>query len=591
MMARIYPRFLLPLGLLILAGCGPSGSSRSQQGHALPASHLVADCEPGRTGGKFVLASSGMPSTFNPLLVADDASDNVIRLLFSSLVTLDPKDGVAKPALAESWSVAADQKTWTFKLRLGVRWSDGHFLTADDVVFTWYNIMYNPNFNRMTYDLFRINGKEFSVTRTDDQTVVVVTPEVFAPFLEFFGTVPILPKHVLETLTKNHAFSSVYSTNSPVSLLVGSGPYRVKEVNHGKWTLLERNPEYWVADREGHRLPYFDEVMFLPVNGQVGEEDLFLAGKSDACDAINPEDYSKFKQAEGTRFKTLDVGPGSERDFLWFNLNTGATPSGLPIVNPAKLKWFRDKHFRQAISCSIDRARIVREVYHGRAQAATGFVSGESPRWNNPNVPQYNFDPARAKALFAEAGLQDRNGDGVLEDAEGHPVEFSLISNAGNPLRERAALQIQDDFKKAGIRMGLDKVDFRVLVERINQSFNYEAALMGLGGGSPEPASQVNVLRSSEELHQWFPLQRSPSTPWEGRIDALMDAQMRTLDYAQRKKDYDEVQAILAEELPLIYTVTPFWGAAVRNDVGNVRPSSMMRHRVTWNLEELYFKK
>jgi peptide/nickel transport system substrate-binding protein len=128
------------------------------------------------------------------------------------------------------------------------------------------------------------------------------------------------------------------------------------------------------------------------------------------------------------------------------------------------------------------------------------------------------------------------------------------------------------------------------LVEKINFTFDYEAALMGLGGGGTDPASQANVLHSSEDLHQWFPRQQTPSTEWEARIDSLMDAQMRTLDPAERKKAFDEVQAILAEELPMIYTVAPFAFAAVRPDLGNVQPSVLSSFRVTWNLEELFRK-
>jgi peptide/nickel transport system substrate-binding protein len=134
-------------------------------------------------------------------------------------------------------------------------------------------------------------------------------------------------------------------------------------------------------------------------------------------------------------------------------------------------------------------------------------------------------------------------------------------------------------------------MDYRTLLERINGTFEYECALMGLGGGGADPASQLNVLRSSDELHQWFPLQQTPSTDWEARIDSLMEAQMRTLDFAQRKKCFDEVQVILAEELPMIYTVAPFTAGAIRPDVGNLRPAVLSPYHLTWNLEELYFKK
>ena len=168
-------------------------------------------------------------------------------------------------------------------------------------------------------------------------------------------------------------------------------------------------------------------------------------------------------------------------------------------------------------------------------------------------------------------GIQDRSGDGVMKDADGNPIEILFYSNTGNPLRERAAALVVEDLKNSASSPFMAR-NLRRLLERINATFDYECALMGLSGGGNDPASQINVLRSSEELHQWFPCQKTPSTDWEARIDTLMDAQMRTLDSAERKKCFDEVQFILAEELPMINTVSPSACAAIRSGVGNVQP-------------------
>jgi peptide/nickel transport system substrate-binding protein len=307
---------------------------------------------------------------------------------------------------------------------------------------------------------------------------------------------------------------------------------------------------------------------------------------------VRAQYYEKMKQASvGKPFQVLDLGVGSERDFLWFNQNTGTNGAGKPLVKPAHLKWFRNEKFRQAVSCAINREQLVREVYGGRAQPSYGFLSLENQKWNNPNIPRFAFDPARARALLAEIGMQEHDGTGMLEDAEGNALAIPFYSNTGNPLREKAAALIVADLQRVGIKLLYLPMDFRSLVERINVSFDYECALMGLGGGGGDPASQMNVLRSSEELHQWFPRQPTPSTAWEARIDSLMDAQMSTLDFAQRKKDFDEVQAILAEQLPMIYTVAPYAAAAIRSDVGNVRPAVLSPYHLTWNLEELFFKK
>jgi peptide/nickel transport system substrate-binding protein len=578
------------VALLLASGCGKPSAPTAPAAHPL-SSPAVAPCEPGRPGGRLTLAVFGVPRTFNPLLAQDGASDEVVRLLFGSLVDLDLVTAEARPALAQSWSVAPDSRTWTFKLRPGVRWCDGQPLTADDVVFTWNDVMYNPDMNRMTYDLFRIHGTNFTVSKVDDLTVRVVTPEVFAPFVEYFGGVPILPKHAIGEAVRARRFLSVYPITARPQQIVGSGPYRVKQSQPGEFVLLERNPEYWVVDKQGGRLPYFDEVLLrVPTNEP--PPTMFLKGECDVFERARPEMYPEFKAAEaGGKFRLLELGVGTEREFLWFNQNTGVNTNGQPLVNPVRLAWFRNRTFRQAVACAVDRDRMAREVYGGRAQPIYGFISAENQRWNNPNVPRFAYDPARARTLFAAAGLQDRNGDGILEDAAGHAVEFTIYSNAGNAQREQCAGILAADLRQLGVRATLQLLDFRALVQKINLTHDYECVLMGLAGGGADPASQLNVLKSDAVLHQWFPSQARPSTEWEARLDRLMDAQMRTLDFAQRKQYFDEAQQILAEEQPMIYTVAPFNFAAVRPDLANVRPSVLTPYRVTWNLPELYFKK
>ena len=588
-------RICLLLWLCFLVGCSksPTPISPAAAVHPIPPTPLVSQAEPGQFGGRFTIALPFSPKTLNPIQAGDGFSDNIIRLLYAPLVNLNWLTQEPGPGLAESWSVEPDQKTWTFKLRRGVYWSDGKPFNADDVIFTWNEIMYNPDINKGTYNVFRINGKNFEVTKIDDYTVRVVTPEVFAPFLEFFGTVWILPQHALQDAARERRFLLAYDLRSPPQKIVGCGPFRVKQIDRGTSILLERNPEYWVTDKQGRRLPYFDEILFVFGGGRGTDAILFVNGKSDAYEILRPELLEAFQEEASTnaRIRIVELGIGSEREFFWFNQNTNAAPDGKPLVNLVKLKWFRNQKFREAISCSIDRERMAREVYQGRAKAVYDFISTDNRKWNNPNVPRFAFDPARARALLAEIGVQDRTNDGLVEDADGNIVEFNLLSNKGNPARDKAARMIQEDLKKIGIKLNFEPIEFEALRQKVDNTFDYEAALMGLGGGGIDPASQMNVLKSGEDLHQWFPLQKTPSTEWEARIDALMDSQMRTLELAQRKKAFDEVQVILAEQAPMLYTISPLSYAAIRSDIGNLRPSVLTPYRLTWNIEELYFKK
>lgn len=584
---RVWP--VLALASLLPAGCKPPTPPPASQEIAPVPSPAVAECEPGRRGGRLTVAMAGAPRTFNPVLAQDGASDQIVRLLFSSLVQVDLIRQAVRPALAEHWSVAEDGRTWTFRLREGLRWSDGQPLTAEDVVFTWNEVMYRREINPTSHELFRIDGKPFEISRVDQRTVRVVTPGVFAPFLEFFGGVPVLPKHVIGAAVQAGRFLGVYPVTARSNQIVCSGPFRLRESQPDRLVLLERNPHFWMVDRSGQRLPYLDEVLLVAAApGALAA--LFLEGKSDVFERARPEDHERLRAAATNGFHLIELGIGTEREFLCFNQNPGADAQGRPLVAPHKLRWFRNRFFRQAIACAVNRERMAREVYGGHAEPLHGLVSSENPKWNNPNIPRFDYDPARARALLAQAGLQDRNGDGRLEDVEGHAVEFTLLTNLGNAQRERCAGILAEDLRALGILMRMERIEFAALVERINERFDYECVLMGLAGGGLDPASQLNVLKSSEDLHQWFPRQARPSTDWEARVDELMEAQMRTLDFAERKRLYDEVQAILAEEQPMIFTVAPRHFVAVRSGLANVRPSVLTPYRVTWNLEELYWR-
>ena len=668
-------KFLLPLGLLAaVAGCGdkPVAGPQATANYPLPEPPLVAKCEPGQFGGRLVIATFGDPKSFNPITANEGSSQDIYRFVFSGLTTLDEETQVVGPSLAESWSVEPDQKTWTFKLRRGLRWNDGQPLTAADVAFTWNDVIYNPQINNVTRDLFMIDGKNFMVTNVDEVTVRVVTPDVYAPFLEAFGAVPILPKHVLNRVPAGK-FGSAYGIDTPPGQIVGSGPFRIKKFKPAEFTLLERNPYYYAVDQKGQRLPYLDNVIYTVVPDMNTMSERFIAGECDVLEMVRPDEYERYKteSAKG-RFHLHDLGLGLERGFFWFNQNTnqmanvqitsdppgaeitwhnisvgqlpqqkkvtlggaevtvkfpgaaeerktialssgqalpaifqftagkleihrdlagGAAVLGVPIVEPKKLKWFRDVKFRQALSYAVDRPSIIKSIYAGRARPNYGIETEGNKKWYNSAIATYPFDLEKARAILAEIGIKDRNGDGLLEDADGHKIEFVLNTNTGNNVREKIALLVQADLKKLGISLIFQPVEFNSIITRVDSSYDYDAILLSLGGGGIDPISSMNVLKSDWFTHQWFPRQRWPATDWEARIDFLMNAQVKTLDFAARKKIFDEVQAIMAEQVPMIYTVTPVSYCAVKANIANTRPTVLSYYRATWNVEELYLKK
>lgn len=580
-----------------LSSCGKKVETTSAAGsttnYPLSDPPLVATCQPGEPGGRLVVASAWSPKTFNPITANEQSSLDVVRLMFASLLGFDVPSQQVEPGLADWWTNSPDGKTWTFHLRKNLRWSDGAPLTADDVVFTCNDIIYNPKIDNVTRDLFIVDGKKFTVTKVDDLTIQVVTPEIYAPMLENFGGgVTILPKHLLAKSVADGTFLSAYGINWKPQDIICSGPFRLKEYKPAQYTLLERNPYFCEVDSNSQHLPYLDNVVYTVVPDMNAINLGFLSGESDADDFIHPDAYDQFKAAAAKgRIKLEEPGIGLETTFFWFNENTNVnSQTGKPNVDPLKLKWFRNTKFRQACSYAIDRDAIIQSVYSGRAVANCGFVTPGNKKWYNPNIKNYPYNPTKALELLREIGIEKRNGDDFLTDADGHRIEFVLNTNTGNNAREKAAILIQSDLQKLGFKVTFQPVEFNTLIDKIDVSYDYDCILLGLGGGSTDPSSSMNVIKSNGFTHQWFPRQNAPSTDWEARLDYLMDAQMKTLDFAERKKDFDEVQEILSEQQPMIFTVTPYYYGAVRSDIGNVRATALSYNRVTWNAEELYFK-
>ncbi|MGA2242408.1 MAG: ABC transporter substrate-binding protein [Verrucomicrobiota bacterium] len=598
MRRMVWSNVILAVTVACLSGCGkksePAPPVKPAASYPLPEPPLVADCEPGIPGGRLIIAEPGDPKTFNPITANESSSFDIFRFLFTPLLGADLITQEIEPGLAESWTNSPDGRTWMFKLRKNLRWSDGAPLTADDVLFTLNDVVYNPDIDNVTRDALTVDGKKFTVTKIDDLTVQVVTPEIFAPFLDVFGAgVVILPKHILAKTVADKTFASAYGINWKPENIIGSGPFRLKEYKTAQSILLEHNPYFLEVDKKGQRLPYCDNIVFTVVPDRNAISLRFLSGECDVHDYIYANEYDHFKaESANGKFQLLEPGIGLETDFFWFNENTNVdAKTGKPFVDPKKLKWFRNVKFRQACAYAIDRDSLIKSVFSGRGIPNYGLVTPANKKWFNPDIPQYPYDLAKARELLKEIGIEDRNGDGTLEDADGNAIEFVFNTNIENNSRMKAAVLLQADLQKLGFKVVLQPIEFNTLIHKIDGTYDYDCVLMGLFGDGTDPSFTSNVVRSDGFTHHWFPRQKHPSTDWEGRLDYLMNAQNKTLDFKERKKDFDEVQRITAEQQPLIFTVTPYYYAAARSDIGNLRPTALSFYRVTWNAEELYFKK
>ena len=539
----------------------------------------------GRYGGELILSTTSDPKSFNPVLAKETSTTAITGVMFEGLTTIDPFTLVAIPNLAETWDMSTDGLMWVFHLRPGLRWSDGKPLTADDVVFTFNDLIFNPKVPNSSRDIFTIDGKPVKVEKVDDLTVRFILPLKFAPFLRSLGQ-EILPKHVLSAAVLAGKFNFAWGIDADVKSVVGTGPFRLLQYQPGQRVALERNPFYWKKSKEGDALPYMDKLVFLIVPSLDVELLKFMEGAIDSYN-MRGMDYPLLKPLEKKRdFTVYDQGPDMGSNFIVLNQNPGTnTKTGKPFVAPYKLAWFQDVRFRRAIAYAVDKKRIIEIVKNGLGYPQ---YSPESPSvgfFYCDQVRKYDYDLTKARQLLKEMGFEDRNKDGVLEDKDGHSLEFNLYANADNTERVDIAAIIRNDLESLGMKVNFQLVEFNTLVSKLTSTFDWDAIVLGLTG-SIDPHFGQNVWLSSGQLHMWNPKQKEPATAWEKRIDEIFALGAQELDENKRKGYYDEYQKIIADETPMIYTALSARLTAVRNRFGNIKPA--LYGGIFHNLEEIY---
>jgi peptide/nickel transport system substrate-binding protein len=547
---------------------------------------MVTDNTPGRPGGKIVVALRSEPKTLNPVLAQDAASRDVIRCLTADLIDINRATQKTEPALARSWTVSPDGKQYTLYLRRGLRFSDGQPLDADDVVFS-FNLYLDEKIDSPQRDLLIVGGKPIAVRKTDAYTVRFDLVQPYAAAERLFDGFAILPRHLLEKPYAGGTFSTSWGMAMSPAEFAGMGPFRLKEYVPGQRIVLDRNPYYWKQDRNGQRLPYVDQVVFLFVTSEDAQAIRFQAGDTDLITRFSAENFAVLaKQQTARHYQLQDLGAGLEYNFLFFNLNDLSSKSLPEIIR--KQSWFQDVRFRQAVSLAIDRDSLVRLVYGGRAAPLWTQVTPGNKLWIDPQIPHPARSLDASRELLKAAGFSWKN-DGSLTDSHGSAVEFSILTSSSNEQRVKIATLIQDDLKQVGIDGHVVTLEFHSMVSRLLTSYDYEAAVMGLVSGDADPTSEMNVWMSNGDTHLWHPNQVHPATPWETEMDRLMQEQLVTLNYAKRKRIYDRVQQIVAEDLPVICLVGPDILVGSSDRVHNLRPAIMDPYTL-WNIDELYVK-
>ena len=526
----VFPSIAL---FLLLASCG--GGKPESAGKGAPVPDIPA------YGDAIVEGSIGDVSGFLTAVTTDASSHEAAGYVFNGLVRYD-KDLKLEGELAESWEVSPDGKRITFHLRKGVKWHDGAPFTSDDVMFT-YRRMIDPR-TPTAY------GEDFKQVRRaaspDPHTFVVEYARPFAPALASWG-MHVLPKHLLE---KYPDISKSPLNKKPV----GTGPYRFVEWKTGEKVVFDASPDYF----EGK--PYISRVITRVIPDQAT---MFLELKSGGVDIMTLTPPQYVRQTETAEFK---------KSFNKYKYTaSGYTYLGFRLSHP----FFRDKRVRQAIAHAADKKALIDGVLLGLGREATGPYKPGTWAYD-PNVRKYPHDPARAKALLAEAGWKQK--DGVLVK-DGQPFEFTVLTNAGNDARAKTAAILQQNLAEVGIRMKIRTVEWAAFINEFIDKRKFDAVILGWNI-TPDP-DQFDIWHSSKtgpkELnHVGF------ANP---EVDRLLDEGRSTFDLEKRKKAYFRIQEILAEEQPYVFLYVPEALPVVSNRFRGIVPAPA---GITYNFIKWY---
>ncbi|RUT01364.1 peptide ABC transporter substrate-binding protein [Dulcicalothrix desertica PCC 7102] len=549
------------------------------------------------------------PKTFNFAL--NEEFPNVFLFIAEGLTTINAITRKIEPALAESWQFSEDNKRVTFTLRDNLKWSDGHPLTAEDVVFTYKEIVFNPDIPTSWQDTLKI-GKSRTfpeVRQIDKRSVEFIFPEPFAPFL--FSTtgspdgVGILPKHVLEKTTKtkdtngNTLFLSTWGTGTNPKDIIVNGPYLIDRYIPSQRVVFKRNPYYWRQDTQGNRLPYVERVVWEIIESTDTGVLQFRSGGLDTL-TVSPENFSLLKNEEKRGdFTIYNGGPTFSKTFISFNLNTGKRQNGQPLVNPIKSRWFNNVAFRRAVAHAIDRETMLNNVFRGLGELHNSPLDIQSPYYLLPakGLKVYEYNQELAKKLLLDAGFK-YDAKNQLVDENGLRVRFTLNTNVENKTRVTMAAQIKGDLAKIGIQVDANPISFNTLVDKLNNGLDWECYLLGFTG-SLEPNDGANKWIPDGNSHSFNQKpQRGQSqligrkvNDWEKEIGRLYIEAAQELDDNKRKQIYGKTQQITQEYLPEIYLVTPLSLVAIRNRIQNVKFSALGAQGATlWNKYELKVK-
>ncbi len=574
-----------------LSACGPKREISPEEASALRAeaqntflSQMVLrpggdEKKIGTHGGIWNTAMDSDPTTFNLTRINDLPTTTVMSYLCPYLLEYDIYKKEWSGNLADFRVAVNEKKKITevhFTLRTGLSWfipKTGETVpfTADDAVFWIEEIIKDPGLNMAEYSGMFVtmpdgSREEIKAVKTGDSSFKLVFPRIVAdPLLA--SNMQIGPRFLYEAAKKRGGSREVVdfiTINTDPLTIPTAGPFYIERYTPGLILVLKRNPHYFLEDAVGQQLPYLEAIRFQFVSNPSTQLLLFQNGELETL-SVMPHDLDRILSG---RFKggyeVINGGPAPTAAFITWNRNPDR--SALP---EKYYSWFSKKEFRQAMSCLLDRGKIIANVYRGLAKPVTHFFNEASPVYEESIVFEYFYNPEKALALLDSIGIR-RDSAGIMRDSSGNAIRFDFWITADNPQLTDIANIYADDLKKQGITMTIRVVDFAKMVDSLLYTFDWQSLSIALSGSNLFPSQGSNVWPSGGNLHMWYPNQKTPATEWEAEIDRLYTEASYTADAEKAKALWDRYQSLIWEQVPLVYLVRPYAFLAVRNKWENV---------------------
>ena len=577
---------LLVASLVSLGGCSsgdPAFTAEERDPIPVPPSAITVQGQPGTFGGTLAVALPEELTTFNPYTIAPSSTSDTLRLLYAPLVGFNPVTGKILPQDGLAQSFEADGRRVTIHMRQGLFFSDGTPIRADDVVYS-LKVATDPDLKSPLANMLTTSGRLPAITKVDADTVQLEFTEPYPAIGYVLSQMPIISAGAdPQAAIDRGRFEEVLNIDSKA--VACSGPFTVGSFEKGKKLTLDYNPHYWKVDSQSRRLPYLDHVVFEYglSNDEIAKK--LESGTINLALDMAPQAFVALGNGKG-QFVTKDLGVGYGTWQLFGNMYLATA------ADKVKVSWFINQKFREFMSRVMDRDAIVKEVYAGKAQPAYGIVTSANQVWHNGSTKKAPYDINGALALLgSEFKVVDRGGRPQLLDVVDRTVKFNMLYPK-TAEGEAIAKIVVDRFAKVGVPIEATAVKPDRLLMQVISKRAFELALWHMDGFGPDPISYMPALMMNGNMH-WFGFTDSGGTPlldFELNVGRLMRSQQdKTLD-ADRQREFNEVQKLWAENMPVTYIVADHVLIAHDKRLGNFQPVAF-RPAATWNAEQLFFKR